>query len=264
VEFLEYLNKQTAVGLRTAKLYDRIIRAYLLEHHITVPEMNEAIKKYPILKSALRHYLSCIGMGELYPLLLKARTRPSMYKGTYLPSEELLKIVNNILDERFRIIGYVQYATGIRASDVLRIRRDWIIRNDDGSLNVRVIGKGDKEHKVFIPVTYGAIIWDYVKLCPQYCYPFISFAIGNPTTIDIETEYHYYWLALKRATIIAGYPKLSTHDLRRNFINDYYKRTKDIIKTKRASGHSKTEDVLRYVDKTVTDEEYEDTVKDIR
>lgn len=261
-EFLEYLNKQTSLSPRTAKTYAKILHAFHSRRDPTIEAMNEEIKIYPLTKYAFKFWLTWQGRADEIPKLLKGRILPAKREGVYLNSEELLRIINAVEDPRYKVIATIQYATGIRASDVLKIRKERIRILPSGGLRIRVIGKGEKERIVFMPQAYVNIVLEFISPFHDYSFPFTT--NGTCTTLDIETTYNYYWRAIKQAAIKAGFPKFASHDWRRNLINDVFERTKDLRKAQVAAGHSRADTTIRYINKKVQEKEYRELINDIR
>jgi integrase len=83
-------------------------------------------------------------------------------------------------------------------------------------------------------------------------------------TTSLMTSYHYYWKAVKKAAESIGIKDFSTHDFRRNFIDEAYTIFGDIRKVKDIVGHRKIEWTLRYLRKKIEEKELVSAIKQLR
>lgn len=260
-EFRDYLNG-TACGQRTARLYSKIVSGMVGNGADDIDTLNRIILKYPTARYAFIYYLRFKGREHEIKRLVIGKYKPAVYEGTYLSSDELYKVASSIDVTKFKVMAIIQFATGIRATDTLRIVREDVTLNDDMSLRIRTFGKGGNERIAFVSAAFSSVVWDYIKDYPMDSYPFLDGLIMRDAQAE-EAAYHNYYLALKRA-VKTLYPKMGTHDFRRNFINDVYKATKDLIKTQHIVGHSSPADTAKYIDKKVSEAEQKAISNSIR
>jgi integrase len=261
-EFLNYLRTQTSLSERSIKFYYWLVRKFLAEfREDSLENMNAFIKAYPLSKFAFMYYLRFKNRENEYVKLIKTKTRLVEKEGVFLSREKLLKIVESIQDDIYRMVALLQYLTGARAHEILKLKKeDFKIENE--MLKIKLIGKGGYERVVFIPQNYKQIIWQFVSNYSRE-YPFLK---GENKSLEklVYNNYIYYYMELKKAAASLGYEKFATHDFRRNFVNDIFSQTQDIRIAKNLIGHARMETTLRYLKRKISEEEYRKYIQAIR
>ena len=225
----------------------------------SVKNINKFIT-YPLRKFVFLHYLRWRGRLNDYNLIKKIRARVPKKEGVYLSREQLKQIVFSIPEERYRMAALIQFATGIRAFEALKAKKEDFEWSGD-YLKLRIIGKRNLARNVFIPKIYGEVIWNYIQNAGKY--PFLKGESKNfPTWV--ENNYHYYLKAVKKAAEKLGYPDFATHDFRRNFIDDVCALTQDIRVVRVLAGHKDAKTTLRYLDKHISEEAFKEVIKKMR
>lgn len=261
-KFLEYLQTQTNLSQRSINLYYGIIKKIVLLYgqNPNIEQMNAYIREKPLSKYAFLHYLHFLGRLNDCSLLLKARQKPKKREGVYLDQEELKKIVFSITEEKYRYAALVQFVTGVRAGEVLKLRKEDFSK-ENNELKITMIGKGERKKVVFIPETYSKFIYNFIINSGEY--PFLKPA-SEDFFRNLQTNYIYYWRSIKQAASALGYDNFAPHDFRRNFIDQAYTLTKDIRVVQDLAGHARAETTLQYFKKKISEEEFKDIVKKIR
>jgi len=252
MKFKTWLTENTTLGERTILNYSRAIDRFLDKYNkVTIENINRFISKInrntrtTYVKYAFRYYLTFIGKDKEYEKVVKIKTKPRKKSGNYLPNDELLNIVFNIEDKIYRLVALLQYLTGVRADDVLdNTWRNFKV-NDDGSLTVTIKVKRGKEHIVFIPEKYSKRLTYFVETCGRK-YPFLRGESDTHLGL-ISNNYRYYWNAVKKSARGLGHDKFSTHDFRRNFLEDVFMKTKDIRIAQNLAGHSSMMYTMKYL-----------------
>jgi integrase/recombinase XerD len=243
-EFEKYLRTRTNLSERTILKYVSDVKNFLLKYEPTIENMNNEIKKAPHRYWVFKKFLEFEKREEDAKNLIKIKREKST-KGTYLAKEELLNIVNAIRRRKYRIAALIQFSTGARAAEVLSISKENV--EFDGTFTfIKIEGKGGKHRKLFISKDYVDEIVSFI-LGSGFSYPFLD---SNEKDVKrLESVLRSYWYFLKEAAKALGYEKFSTHDFRRNFIERFYDKTKDIVLTKVAAGHSKLDTTFTYINK---------------
>lgn len=234
-----------------------IIKTFLVKYQEeSVEKMNEYIRKYGLSYYAFRYYLKFKGRENEIPKLIKMREKEQEFKGTYLNKEQIVEAIDK-LPNKYRVIAYIQFLTGARIREVLTIRKENVSLEGD-FLRIKIIGKGQKERYIFIPLRYDFIV-RYLKDSP-FAYPFLEDNIVDARRIN--NVYTLYYIKLNEVFSLIGV-KFRPHDFRRNFITFVYQKTQDIVKTKNLVGHEKIETTYRYLNKMLSQEELKKIVQEL-
>jgi integrase len=265
LKFRQYLQEQTNLSSSTIKLYCRTIARFLEKFEQTNEGMNAFVKQYSFNRFVLKHWLEFECRGEEYKALKGVKRKRVIREGVYIDSSLLKQIVFSIPNTMYRAVALIQYCTGARARDVLTIKSEWIekVESDESiGLRIRMVQKGGRERIAFVPKgEFSDIVYNYV-ISAQKEYPFMRNCSEDFLT-NVETNYHYYYNAIKQATITLGIPNFATHDFRRNFIDKAYTALKDIRVVKELVGHSQISTTLNYLRKHISETEARESIKKI-
>lgn len=239
---------------------------------------NNFLIKYGIKKrnyhyySALRHYLD-FKFGdesnlkkELVKNLIKPQLKEDIVKERkYLDEEKLFEIINTLQFPKHRMIALIQTLTGVRAGDILRIKRGGIIpENYEGNdvLKLVITGKRKKRNVVYIhdPIARDLVI-EFVTTniynVPDYYFLEMTkrnFRKGkNYTEFElIRMNYIPYWKDLKQALQANGYnmEDFASHDFRRCYARRVWQRWKDINILQKLLNHRDAKTSLRYLEQS--------------
>ena len=158
----------------------------------------------------------------------------------HLSINEVMKIINSIntekpLEIRNRAIFELLYATGIRASELINLKRDNYDRN---SGIIKVYGKGSKERVV--PLHYDAIF--FIEKYLRDVYPQLEKKKTNYlflTRTGSKMTRQYLWKLVKKYAIIAGIDKnIYPHLLRHSFATHLLEGGADLRSVQKFLGHS--------------------------
>ncbi|MHA1302758.1 MAG: tyrosine-type recombinase/integrase [Candidatus Heimdallarchaeaceae archaeon] len=252
MNFQTWLTENTTLSERTILNYSRTIDRFLDRYdEVTIENINNFISKVnrntrtTYIKYAFKYYLVYIGKDDEYVKVVKIKIKPRKKTGTYLENNILLNIVFNIEDEIYRLVALLQYITGLRADDVLDNTWRNFKENTDGSLTMTIKVKRGKEHTVFIPKKYSERITYFVETCGRK-YPFLRGESDTHLRL-VNNNYRYYWNAVKKSAKDLGYEKFSTHDFRRNFLEDVFMKTRDPRIAQNLAGHSSMIYTMKYL-----------------
>lgn len=268
----EYLHTQADLGERTRKKYLTVAERYFkANEHLTVEAANKFIlstikhSRSYYIKAAFKYMFAAIGRPEDYEKLAKIRIKESAPKAVYVEKEDLLRIIGGMKTKRHKIVATIQYCTGIRANDAFGIRKKYVLYEKD-MVRLKLKQKGGDERIVYVPKPYAGQVFDYIERADRV-YPLMrEFVITGSRSIEkaIDSSYHAYWRELRAVAATLGYEGFSTHDFRRNYIDAVYDKTKDVIVTRSAAGHSKVETTLRYINKHTDPEKVKNITKEVR
>lgn len=265
--FKEYLRNQLGLSELSIALYMRTVKRFLLKYKDpTIENINKFIiesaknKTSYYTKFVFKHFLKYLGREQDYLKLVKVKQKSPMKRGVYLNKDELKQIIFSIPDETYRMVALIQYATGLRAGDVLRIRKENVEWVGD-MLRITLVQKGGNVSTIFLFEPYASMVWEFVQKSKEY--PFLK---GKNSSFErwVSNNYVYYWKVLKQAAKKLGYDKFSTHDFRRNFAQDVFRTEQDIRKVQIALRHKNISTTIRYLERIQEEEVYKDVVRKIR
>lgn len=194
--------------------------------------------------------------------MIKAEVRNDIkMERRYLDEEEILEVVNHIKEAKHRVIALIQTLTGVRAGDILRLKRDNIMPEEykgQPVLRINITGKGKKRNVIFIHDEVAQeIIIDYITHVFNHDdYYFIELGKMKNRHGDINNEYKlyrmnyaWYWVDLKEALQSCGvnFKDWATHDFRRGFARRVWEKYKDINVLQSLLNHSNPAVTMRYL-----------------
>lgn len=187
-----------------------------------------------------------------------------------LTNKQISQIINKIENPEHQLIARLQRETGARAGDIIRLKKENIIKeetNDKTILKLIIIGKGKK-----LSTTYVADeelqndLWDFKE---KYSKTIMfsnsdkptKYVFLRPPKFIIKKEpytpsslsglaYGRYYASLKAAMEECGFntKDWSTHDFRRDFARRMYEQyDKDIYKLQKALRHRSIETTAIYL-----------------
>ena len=253
-EFETYLINNTNLLPSTIIQYSFVAKKFEDEYEtISQQTINEFVAEHTrekhnnYYRAAMIRYLN-FKQASLYAGgIPKCKRKPRKRLGTYLNHSQILEILENIKDERFRDMATLQDATGAREREVFTIKNNLIDFEKD-VIKIRLEAKGAKERLIFLTNKYKPLILKYYS---EYEYLFLPDEYKHFDTLTFERTINslrvYYSEAVANAAAGLGHSKFTTHDIRRNWINDFMKKNPDINKVKQMAGHSHITTTLIYL-----------------
>lgn len=259
--YIDVIKRFVARNLDITKLesYNNFIIAYSIK------------KRNSHYYSALRWYIEYkIDDSTIKNYLLKGLIVPPMGRSDYvrerihLSEHQIFQLINKLEKTKHKVIAMMQSVTGVRAGDVLRLKRDNIIPEDYKGkevLRINFIGKGNKRNVVFIhDIVAQKYIMDYITTNFNHDdYYFIQLGgmkgrkgqIDNPYAL-IKMNYAWFWQDVKQALESIGINKeeFATHDFRRCFARRAWEKFGDIYILKKLLNHSDPKVTLRYLEQS--------------
>lgn len=220
--------------------------------------------------SAIRHFLNfkiteTAVKRKIMEGLIKPPVRHDFKRERkYLDNDKIIELINFLQIEKHRIIALVQSLTGVRAGDIMKLKRGNVQTEDYNgkpTLKLILIGKGNKRNVVYIHDEVAQkLILDYVSNnIGEGNYYFLERGKmrnrpGGIANLDVlyRMNYQRYWLDLKRALNTAGVRRqdFSTHDFRRCFARRVWDKYKDIHKLQSLLNHNDPKVTLRYLEQS--------------
>jgi len=178
-----------------------------------------------------------------------------------LREEEIMTVINNLKKKKHRIIALIQTLTGVRAGDIIRLKRTHVVPEEykeNPVLKLVILGKRKKTNVVHLHDSLAQnILMEYMTANINYDdYVFIELGnIGKAGGVydyfRLE-KYNYwcYWEDLKQALQTSGIAKedFATHDFRRCFARKVWEKYKDIQVLQHLLNHQNVNVTLRYLE----------------
>ena len=212
-------------------------------------QFNDARLYYAVIKHYLRYkrkfeWLSLIK----YPQLTKKKRTPNYYD-----LETIFRILENIQEENYRIAGYVQLFGGMRAFEVMQIRREDIKLFKNYAI---VVVKSAKRNPYEVYL-YGKGFEKLRQYLNKHDFDAKDLVFcKNTNSKDLETKIRtnvrYYQEAIRKASEVVGL-KLTSHDLKRNLAKFLQKQGLSLEEIKEALHHANISTTLIYVGKISTE-----------
>jgi len=274
--YKEWLEKNRDLTETTLYSYVNSIETFLSESKdiYNLEDYNNFLIKRAIKGRGTYHYTSLkffikslpdlerIEKIKLIDGLIKPKKPSTLLKERkYLSESVLLKVINSMKEERNKIVGLIQYLTGLRVGDVFRIKRGNIIPElyqDLPVLKIVVEGKGRKRAVVFIhdEISQQLIINFIIK---NFCHIDYYFAkdlrrVKGDSKMAynirfIKGNYRKYLRDLNQALDKNGIDKedFSTHDYRRCFARRVWTKFKDLQVLQDLLNHSNPATTMLYL-----------------
>jgi len=276
--FEEWLREKRRLSESSIFVYVRSVERFLAKdpdiHNLD--DYNNFLIEVAIKKrcnhyySALKAYIEFkITDGNIKNRIISGLIKPKERKDLarerkHLNEDKILEIINYLENDKNKIIALIQSITGVRAGDILRLKRGGIVPEEyQGKpvLRLNIIGKGGKRNPVFIhdEVIQG-LIMDYILNNHNHDeYYFIELgryknrpgSVGHEHLL-VRMNYNWYWADLKQALQTAGVSKddFATHDYRRCFARRVWEKWKDVHKLQKALNHADPKVTMRYLEQS--------------
>lgn len=199
-------------------------------------------EKDPKLQSLLRN-------------LLKPKLQDPKKNIRYLDDDTRDQVISLLLNYKHRVIAKIQNATGVRAGDVIRLKKGNISYEAyDDTIPVMRIDFEGKGKKHFVKWIFDEKIQTQIDLFiksnnldPEYY--FLEAKKANTPHMAYLLNYQAYWKDLKQAlrTLGVEYKEWATHDFRRSFAREVWNNTKDPVIMKEMLNHEQFDTTLRYL-----------------
>ena len=271
--FEEYLREKRGLAETSIYVYIKAIEQFL----VTNPDLEELddYNKFLIkhsVKKRSRHFYSIFKIfiefnaedalirKRLIEGLIRAPEAPHMKKErSYLTEEQLLQLINNLEHTKHKVMALIQDSTGIRAGDILKIRRGDIIPETykgESVLRIIIIGKGNKRNVIFIhDELVQKLIIDYIihNFTDEEFYFIANSSNIRHARVTFNTtyrnNYNKYLRDLKQSMDLLGMDSdsFATHDFRRCYARRVWTRYKDLQVLQSLMNHADPKTTMRYL-----------------
>lgn len=268
LDYEEYLEKRNLTD-GTINIYSLIVKRFLM----TRPDIeaidayntyifDHAIKKrsnctYDALKQYIRFkFDKNPKMHVLLRNLLKPKVQDPKKHVHYLDDDTRKNVISLMTNYKHRIMAKIQNETGMRAGDIIRLKRGSIsyeVYNDEVIvMRIDVEGKGGKH---FIKWIFDKDIQTQIDLFIKANildteYYFLErISKTNKFFNDYRINYCHYLADLKQALATYGveYKEWATHDFRRSFARNVWTMSRDPVLLKEMMNHAQFDTTLRYL-----------------
>ena len=275
VLFKQHLKNNTSMSENSIYMYVYSVERFLKRNPDieNIDDYNKFIVDVCIKKRSNHHYSAIkafidfrIKDAVIKNRLLKDLIRPKERKDIVrerknLTDEQIVDIINYLQKDKHQVISWIQKTTGVRAGDVLRLKRGDIMYEDyhgEPVLRINILGKRKKRNVVYIHhpavqefivdwITSNAVNMDYYFLeYPKYK---ISGSGENTEDSLMKQNYWWYWADLKQAMDLAGVDKKdwASHGFRYSAARVVWDLYKDIQILQNFLGHEDPKTTMRYL-----------------
>lgn len=276
--FEQWLRDKKDLADSSIYVYTRAVERFLATDPVLdkVDDYNAFLIKSTI-KKRCTHYYSIIKSfiqfkvpdantrNRIMENLVKPKERRDIVRDRkYLKEDKIYNVVNNLKNDKHKVIAVIQALTGVRSGDILRMREGSILEeelNGYPALRLNILGKGRKRNIVYLFDEVAiAMVQEYIDEVPTLNgYYFMKLGYmknreGNSDNIVslMKMNYQWYWHDLKQALQKSGIDKddFSTHDFRRCFARRVWEKTKDVHILQKALNHSDPKVTMRYLEQS--------------
>jgi integrase len=179
----------------------------------------------------------------------------------HLTEDIIFQVINCLDKPKHKIIALIQSLSGVRAADILRLKRDNIVPEEYKGkpvLKFNILGKGQKRNVIFIHDKVAQhIILNYITKNINFeDYYFLELGkmkgrqgnIGSENMM-IKMNYLWYWSDLKQALNTVGIDRkdFATHDFRRCFARRVWEKYSDIHVLQSMLNHADPRVTIKYL-----------------
>lgn len=273
-----WLEEKRMLSDSSKHVYCEAVERFLKENPDidSIEDYNAFIIKHSIKKRCYNYYSALkafieykIGDAAIRNRLMENLIRPPLrtdivMERRYLTEDEIIDVINRLESPKHRIMSLIQSLTGVRAGDILRLRRDNImpeVYKGRPTLRLNILGKGKKRNVIYIhdeiaqEVIMGYVANNYNH--DEYYFIELGKMTNRKGTLDNEfrlmrMNYWWYWADLKQAlqSIGADVKDFATHDFRRCFARRVWEKYKDIHILQGLLSHSNVATTIRYLDQS--------------
>ena len=276
--FEEWLKEKKSISDSTIHCYKHSIERFLSENPNleNLEDYNNFLIKLTIKKRCPHYYSVLKGFIEfkitdsnLKKKLIDGLIHPTerndiVRERKHLTENKIFDVINQLEEEKHRIIALIQSLTGVRVGDIMKLKRGGIVSeiyNNKEVTRLNLIGKRKKRNVIYIhDFVAQTLIWDYVLTHHghnDYYFLNLGKVMHRPGQMDNEDglmrmNYLWFWADLKQALQTVGIDKndFATHDFRRCFARRAWEKYKDIHVLQSLLNHSDPKVTLRYLDQS--------------
>ena len=139
------------------------------------------------------------------------------------------------------------YGAGLRRAEACAVQVDDLLKGDDGTMTIRVIGKGNKQRLVHANNGGADAIAEWLRVRGDEPGPLISRVdLAGSVSPELGMTPGAVRARLIKRCEQAGIKPASPHDLRRSFVSGLLDSGADIASVQRLAGHASVDTTARY------------------
>jgi site-specific recombinase XerD len=215
------------------------------------------LKKYIEWKIEDRKIRDKLLEGLVHPIIKQNIKR----ERKYLEKDKIYEMINYMQHEKHQILAWIQTETGVRAGDILTLKKGSIVSEvyeNEAVVKLKIVGKGDKQIVVTIfNKDLQNVLLNYTNshIGNDGEYYFLEDNLYHPCEtffMLVRNNYRRYWYDLKQACTSVGMDinDYATHDMRRSFARRIWNRTKDLVVLQKIMNHSDPRTTIRYLNQS--------------
>ena len=267
LNFEEYLKEKDLQG-STIRGYSSIVKKFLKDCNKidSIEEYNKFIFEHGIKKRSNYVYDAIKAFikfkfdkdprkANLLMSLIKSKIRDPKKVIHHIPDSDRDEIISLMKLYKHRLMAKMQNTLGVRAGDVLRLKRGSVNYEayDDKNIVMRIDFEG-KGRKHLIKWVFDQDLQTQIDLFIKSNlldddYYFLERKPNESITTSLQNQYNLYLLDLKQALKLYGveFKGWATHDFRRSFARNVWNKTKDPVVLKEMLDHTQFDTTLRYL-----------------
>jgi len=214
---------------RTLSAIKQVLRAAWRLGQMTAEQLHTLLD-VPQIKGHRLAKGRALTLDEVEALVMEAQRNGGVWRGT-----------------RNACMFGVLYTAGLRRSELATLCCDHVTQDDGGRYTLRVLGKGNKERAVPLPLAMGELMSRWLKVRgdePGALFPSTRPTEENEVGKAMSSE--NVRLLMVRIVRKLNMQHASPHDLRRTFISELLDRTTDPSTVQQLAGHANLATTLQY------------------
>lgn len=142
-------------------------------------------------------------------------------------------------DEKYHVMYMIGIYSGLRVSDILRLK----VRDVRGKKDIRIREKKTGKERIFpINKELAAVLAAYCEGKKDY-----EYIVPSARALNKAVSREYAYRVIHDAGEAFGLDNLGTHTMRKTFGYHFYNQTKDIVLLMRILNHTNQIETLRYI-----------------
>ena len=278
--FKHWMTERGKLSSSTIYVYWMVVEKFL-QHDPIIDEpedYNNFLIKYSIKKRNYHYYGALVKfinfkfgkIAEIKTKLIKTLIKPTLRydivrERKHLSDKKIFDLINTLQHSKHKIIAIIQTLTGVRAGDILRLKRGGIspeVYEGKEVLKLTLTGKRRKRNVVYIhDIIAKDIIINHITQniynVPDYYFLEKTDLVErkNKTYNEfqlVNMNYVPYWKDLKQSLSSNGIDlaDFATHDFRRCFARKAWEKWKDISILQKLLNHRDPKTTLRYLEQS--------------
>jgi len=174
-----------------------------------------------------------------------------LLRGRSVAAEELARLFDATGQDRYRkraardaAVLAVLYGGGVRRSAVIALDLDSFVR--DEAPFVQVVGKGNKERRVYLPEASAEVLTAWIEVRGRHPGPLFVATRPDGSLLPDRMHLDSVRRIVCKLADRSGVKRVSPHDFRRTYIGDLLDAGADIVTVQALAGHADVTTTARY------------------